>query len=201
MVYIQKNSPLKQLDDNAQKRAMKKEDKAWKRSKRQEHVIAKQEHKEANPKNQKKKAIQDIRTNYKIQKLQGKLNSPLEQHAKPKGPVDTPSSTLPQGKLPAGTTQQSAQKMGMMIKKLRKIPISTTPELPKGTEKSTMGLFNPQPPKKSTSELKVLTGTDLSKHKRGPVVVNQGSKKERLRTKINPGDPRYIPDPTKKKNK
>ena len=119
----------------------------------------------------------------------------------PKGPVDTPSSRLPQGKLPVGTTQQSAQKMGLMIKKLRKIPISTTPELPKGTEKSTMGLFNPQPPKKSTSELKVLTGTDLSKHKRGPVVVNQGSKKERLRTKINPGDPRYIPDPTKKKNK
>ena len=230
MVYIQKNSPLKQLDDNAQKRAMKKEDKAWKRSKRQEHVIAKQEHKEANPKNQKKKAIQDIRTNYKIQKLQGKLNSPLTQRIKgpwpddtgdklmkgigkvgdfgkkwgkefikanvgiikghydvakhmittgtlptvenmrkstgPKGPVDTPSSRLPQGKLPAGTTQQSAQKMGLMIKKLRKIPISTTPELPKGTEKSTMGLFNPQPPKKSTSELKVLTGTDLSKHKR-----------------------------------
>jgi len=97
--------------------------------------------------------------------------------------------------------QHETQKMGMMIKKIRKIPISTTPELQQPTEKPTMGLLNPQPPKKSTSELKVLTGTDLSKHKRGPVVVNQGSKKERLRTKINPGDPRYIPAPTKKKNK
>lgn len=115
----------------------------------------------------------------------------------PQGPVDTPSSTLPQGKLPAGTTQ----KMGLMIKKLRKIPVpkSTTPKLPQPTEKPTT-LLNPTPPKKSISELKVLTGTDLYKHKRGPVVVNQGSKKERLRTKINPGDPRYIPDPTKKKN-
>ena len=122
----------------------------------------------------------------------------------PKGPVDTPSSRLPQGKLPVGTTQQSAQKMGLMIKKIRKIPISTTPELPKGTEKSTMGLFNPQPPKKSTSELKVLRGVDLSKDKRDIVaikpnpkaprgargrssVINQGSKNERLRTKINTG--------------
>ena len=68
MVYIQKNSPLKQLDDNAQKRAMKKEDRAARKQ-------MKQEHKEADPKNQKKKAIQDIRTHYKIQKLQGKLNN------------------------------------------------------------------------------------------------------------------------------
>ena len=102
-----------------------------------------------------------------IRQMRDDYNSFISERNKstgPKGPVDTPSSTLPQGKLPAGTTQ----KMGLMIKKLRKIPVpqSTTPELPKGTEKSTMGLFNPQPPKKSTSELKVLTGTDLSKHKR-----------------------------------
>jgi hypothetical protein len=68
MTYIQKNSPLKQLDDNAQKRAMKKEDRAARKQMRQGE-------KEANPKNQKKKAIEDIRTNYKIQKLQGKLNN------------------------------------------------------------------------------------------------------------------------------
>jgi len=211
MVYIQKNSPLKQLDDNAQKRAMKKEDKAWKRSKRQEHVIAKQEHKEANPKNQKKKAIQDIRTNYKIQKLQGKLNSPLTQRVKGPWPDDTgdklmkgigkvgdaiKSGIVSYGKhvLSGGSIGKSIrhlkdnyyqqfntkdeaqavpdlptrppQKMGMMIKKIRKIPISTTPELQQPTEKPTMGLLNPPPPKKNTSELKVLTGTDLSKHKR-----------------------------------
>ena len=105
-------------------------------------------------------------TAHKAGEAFGKFISGRNTSTGPKGPVDPPSSTLPQGKLPAGTTQQSAQKMGLMIKKLRKIPISTTPELPKGTEKSTMGLFNPQPPKKSTSELKVLRGVDLSKHKR-----------------------------------
>jgi len=68
MTYIQKNSPLKQLDDNAQNRVKRQENRAARKQ-------MKQGEKAADPKNQKKKAIQDIRTNYKIQKLQGKLNN------------------------------------------------------------------------------------------------------------------------------
>jgi len=68
MTYIQKSSPLKELDDNAKKRAMKKEDRAARKQK-------KQGEKAADPKTQKKKAIQDIRTSHKIQKLTNKLNN------------------------------------------------------------------------------------------------------------------------------
>jgi len=112
-------------------------------------------------------------TAHKAGEAFGKFISGRNKSTGPKGPVDEPSTTLPLGKLPAGTTQ----KMGLMIKKLRKIPVpqSTTPELPKGTEKSTMGLFNPTPPKKSISELKVLQGVDLSKDKRDIVAINQNA--------------------------
>tara|TARA_R110000765_G_scaffold151800_1_gene254424 strand:- start:45 stop:296 length:252 start_codon:yes stop_codon:yes gene_type:complete len=83
MTYIQKNSPLKELDDNAQKRAMKREARAamkkqgasMNKEDRAAREQMKQGEKAADPKTQKKKAIQDIRTNHKIQKLTDKLNN------------------------------------------------------------------------------------------------------------------------------
>lgn len=76
MTYIQKSSPLKELDDNAKKRAINKEDRAaMKNEDRAARKQKKQGEKAADPKTQKKKAIQDIRTSHKIQKLTNKLNN------------------------------------------------------------------------------------------------------------------------------
>tara|TARA_R100000656_G_scaffold99763_1_gene72411 strand:+ start:1238 stop:1663 length:426 start_codon:yes stop_codon:yes gene_type:complete len=71
-------------------------------------------------------------------------------------------------------------------------PVKTTKEItvPKGGELEQNFIKKGYPQHKLSQ--KVIQGSAK--------VINQGTKQEALITKINKGDPGYIPDPTKKKN-